>query len=129
MRRINSNPQKLDKKSSLVFNKENIQPQSIKLLHWSQKSLQTQKFPRQKVFLSPAEPRELIFAYLREHQGKYSVLHTYLEHQPDINAKMRGILIDWLVDVTNKFKLLPQTLFLTVNLIDWFLALHSVPRT
>lgn len=50
------------------------------------------------------------------------------EVQKDINEKMRAILIDWLVDVHAKFKLLPETLFMTVNLIDRFLSLHSVPR-
>lgn len=34
---------------------------------------------------------------------------------------MRTILIDWLVDIHLKFDLLPETLFLTVNLIDRFL--------
>ena len=34
---------------------------------------------------------------------------------------MRGILIDWMIDVANKFKLRPETIFLTVNLIDRFL--------
>lgn len=38
--------------------------------------------------------------------------------QNDINEKMRSILVDWLVEVHVKFKLLPETLFLTVNLID-----------
>lgn len=41
---------------------------------------------------------------------------------------MRMILVDWLVDVNVKFKLLPQTLFMTVNLIDWFLDQMSVKR-
>ncbi len=41
--------------------------------------------------------------------------------QNDINERMRGILIDWLVDVHLKFKLLPETLFLCVNLIDRYL--------
>ena len=35
--------------------------------------------------------------------------------QPDINAKMRAILIDWLVEVHLKFKLVPETLYLTVR--------------
>ena len=39
----------------------------------------------------------------------------------DINARMRSILIDWLVEVHLKFKLMPETLYLTVNLIDRFL--------
>ena len=35
---------------------------------------------------------------------------------------MRSVLLDWLIDVHNKFKLLPETLFLTVNLIDRYLG-------
>lgn len=31
---------------------------------------------------------------------------------------MRGILIDWIIDVHKKFKLKLETLFLSVNLID-----------
>lgn len=49
--------------------------------------------------------------------------------QKDINEKMRGILIDWLVDVHLKFKLVPETLYMTVNLIDRYLSLFAVPRT
>ena len=41
--------------------------------------------------------------------------------QGDINEKMRAILVDWLVDVHLKFKLVPETLFLTVNMIDRYL--------
>ena len=44
-----------------------------------------------------------------------------MSKQTDINAKMRSILIDWLVEVHLKFKLMPETLYLTVNLIDRFL--------
>ena len=48
--------------------------------------------------------------------------------QPDINEKMRAILIDWLVEVHLKFKLVPETLYLTVNLIDRYLERVSVMR-
>ena len=48
--------------------------------------------------------------------------------QPHINAKMRAILVDWLVEVHLKFKLVPETLYLTVNLIDRFLEIQEVPR-
>lgn len=34
---------------------------------------------------------------------------------------MRAILIDWLVDVHLKFKLVPETLYMTINLIDRYL--------
>lgn len=45
----------------------------------------------------------------------------YMNHQPEINDKMRSILVDWLIEVHLKFKLLPETLFITVNIIDRFL--------
>jgi hypothetical protein len=38
--------------------------------------------------------------------------------QEEINVKMRRILVDWLIDVHTKFKLLPETLFLAINLVD-----------
>jgi hypothetical protein len=41
--------------------------------------------------------------------------------QAHITAKMRAVLVDWLCDVTIKFKLLQQTFYLAVSLIDRFL--------
>jgi cyclin B len=52
----------------------------------------------------------------------------YMEMQKDINCKMRTILIDWLVEVHMKYKLRPETLHLTVNLIDRFLSRTTVAR-
>jgi cyclin B len=48
--------------------------------------------------------------------------------QPNINEKMRAILVDWLVEVHLKFKLMPETLYLTVNLIDRFLEKEQIMR-
>lgn len=45
-----------------------------------------------------------------------------------IHPKMRAILIDWLVDVHLKFKLLPESLYLTVNLIDRYLSKERVGK-
>jgi hypothetical protein len=44
-----------------------------------------------------------------------------MTRQSDINEKMRAILIDWLIEVHLKFKLMPETLFLTTNRIDRYL--------
>ncbi len=41
---------------------------------------------------------------------------------------MRAVLIDWLIDVHYKFKLEPETIFLTVNLIDRFLEKVCISR-
>ena len=48
--------------------------------------------------------------------------------QEDITAKMRGILIDWLIDVHAKFNLEANTLFITVNVIDRFLSKEKIQR-
>ena len=48
--------------------------------------------------------------------------------QTDVNEKMRAILIDWLIDVHQKFELSPEALYLTINLIDRFLSVKIVPR-
>ena len=51
-----------------------------------------------------------------------------MKNQNDINEKMRAILIDWLIDVHLKFKLVNETIFLTVNLIDRYLEQNQVTR-
>ncbi|THG05122.1 hypothetical protein TEA_012928 [Camellia sinensis var. sinensis] len=48
--------------------------------------------------------------------------------QRDITQSMRGILVDWLVEVSEEFKLVPDTLYLTVHLIDLFLSQNYIER-
>ena len=70
-----------------------------------------------------------IYRYYRETEGLKHASPSYMSKHADINAKMRAILIDWLVEVHLKFKLLPETLYLTVNLIDRFLEKeHTIMR-
>lgn len=71
---------------------------------------------------------EDIYAYYRKMEGCGCVSPYYMEQQSDINERMRGILIDWLVEVQHKYELREETLFLTVNLIDRFLAQQTVSR-
>ena len=51
-----------------------------------------------------------------------------LANQYEVNDKMRKVLLDWLVEVHANFKLLPETLFITVNLIDRYCALCQIER-
>ena len=53
----------------------------------------------------------------------------YMQTQADINARMRAILIDWLVEVHLKFKLVPATLYLCVSLIDQYCTANAVQRS
>ena len=41
---------------------------------------------------------------------------------------MRRILVEWLVDVHLKFKLLPETLYICINLMDRYCQIVQVPK-
>ena len=52
----------------------------------------------------------------------------YMEQQPQITDRMRGILIDWIIEVHFQFKLKTESLFLTINLIDRYLEKIMVTK-
>jgi len=52
----------------------------------------------------------------------------YMNRQVHVNAKMRSILNDWLVDVHKKYKLRSETLFLAINIIDRYLELRATAQ-
>ena len=51
-----------------------------------------------------------------------------MDRQPALNGMMRAILVDWLVEVHMKFRLMPETLYLTVNILDRYLSQVPVER-
>ena len=69
-----------------------------------------------------------MYAQFREKESSTSVRPVFMESQSHINERMRAILVDWLVEVHLKFKLVPETLYLTINLIDRFLEREEVSR-
>ena len=74
------------------------------------------------------EYQEEIIPYLFSLEDKKRINPNYMLKQNDINEKMRMILIDWLIEVHLKFKLLPETLFLTINFIDRYLQNNQTSR-
>ncbi|KAG8367803.1 hypothetical protein BUALT_Bualt16G0110700 [Buddleja alternifolia] len=77
--------------------------------------------------LAVVEYVEEIYKFYKsiENEGR---AHNYMDSQPDINEKMREILIDWLVQVHHKFELSPETLYLTINIVDRYLASKTTSR-
>ncbi|KAL2077637.1 hypothetical protein ACEWY4_027141 [Coilia grayii] len=69
-----------------------------------------------------------IHAHLREMEVKCKPKAGYMKKQPDITNSMRAILVDWLVEVGEEYKLQNETLYLAVNYIDRFLSSMSVLR-
>lgn len=74
------------------------------------------------------EYAEDIFQYLREAELKNRPKPGYMKKQPDITASMRSILVDWLVEVSEEYRLHNETLYLAVSYIDRFLSQMSVLR-
>eukprot|EP00392_Amoebophrya_sp_AT5.2_P003105 g3110.t1 len=70
-----------------------------------------------------AEYAPQIFDYLsrKEKTEDVRIYSGFMEGSKEVSGRMRGILLDWLIEVHYKFKLLPETLYLCVNLIDRYL--------
>ncbi|XLR02420.1 hypothetical protein S83_068618 [Arachis hypogaea] len=78
--------------------------------------------------LAVVEYIEDLHAHYRKFESLNCVSPDYMAQQFDINERMRAILVDWLIEVHDKFNLMQETLFLTINLIDRFLAKQTVIR-
>ncbi|XP_041458449.1 G2/mitotic-specific cyclin-A-like [Lytechinus variegatus] len=80
--------------------------------------------------LSLGEPEysEEIYQYLKMAELKHRPKHGYMRKQPDITNNMRCILVDWLVEVSEEYRLHNQTLYLATAFIDRFLSQMSVLR-
>ncbi|MES1909345.1 MAG: hypothetical protein MHM6MM_002100 [Cercozoa sp. M6MM] len=79
------------------------------------------------LYFVPYIPNIMDFYF--ETEGQYMPQRNYMDKQPDINRRMRAILVDWLVEVHFKFGLKPETLYLTVHIVDRFLEKKQVSKS
>ncbi|EGG21269.1 cyclin [Cavenderia fasciculata] len=68
-----------------------------------------------------------IFAYYRDKEIADRIDGDYIHGQQLINEKMRAILIDWMMAVHVRFKMISETFFLSVNIVDRYLSKVSIP--
>uniref|UniRef100_A0A672NNQ8 G2/mitotic-specific cyclin-B2-like n=1 Tax=Sinocyclocheilus grahami TaxID=75366 RepID=A0A672NNQ8_SINGR len=68
-----------------------------------------------------------IYAYLRSLESQQSVRPLYMRGY-DINARMRALLVDWLIQVHSRFQLLQETLYMTVAILDRFLQVRVAQK-
>ncbi|CAF1413699.1 unnamed protein product [Adineta ricciae] len=73
--------------------------------------------------------RQSIFDHLRSVEHVYAPKINFMKNQSDVNASMRTVLVDWLVEVTDEYKLTNDTLFLCVQYVDRFLSTVNVTRS
>ena len=109
--------------------KEETQPQPAQSKPTSLKGISTVSNNQENPQESFSFYKERIYEYLKEHQKKFLPNKNYMkERQVDISKRMRTMLLDWLVNVHDKFKLIPEVLFLTMNIIDRFLSKVCIQR-
>ncbi|EHA8589053.1 putative cyclin-B3-1 [Cocos nucifera] len=69
-----------------------------------------------------------IYQYYWSLEVQSPSLANYMIIQSDITPRMRGVLINWLIEVHLKFELMQETLFLMVELLDRVLSVLTVKR-
>lgn len=78
--------------------------------------------------LAVVEYVEHIYRFYKSTEGTCLPLSSYMSSQAEISERMRAILIDWIIEVQYRLTLMPETLYLTVYIIDQYLSMESVPR-
>jgi len=71
-----------------------------------------------------AEYAPYLYSYLRSLEAQQSIRKDFL-HGFHINGRIRGILVDWLIEVHSQFKLLQETLYLTIFMLDRYMQLDG----
>lgn len=78
--------------------------------------------------LQVGEYKDEMYLHLLEREAMCRP-HLYLiQQQPEINLRMRPLLLDFLMDVINKLRLSTSTFPLTVNIIDRYCSVRIVKK-
>lgn len=67
-----------------------------------------------------------IFAHLYQLEQQRLPDPHYLARQTHVKPKMRSIVVDWLVEMHQRFRLLPETFYLAINIMDRFMLKELV---
>ncbi|XP_021757382.1 putative cyclin-B3-1 isoform X2 [Chenopodium quinoa] len=78
--------------------------------------------------LEVAEYVDDIYEYYWIMEAQSTLPENYMIIQTDVTPQMRGLLINWLIEVHFKFDLMPETLYLTVALLDRYLSVVSIKK-
>lgn len=73
-----------------------------------------------------AEYADEIFEYMAKLEEESMPRPDYMAGQQEITWEMRATLVDWLLQVHLRYQMLPETLWIAVNIIDRFLSKRIV---
>ena len=67
---------------------------------------------------------EYLETFCREEKTlEFRIQPNFMKNQKDINCRMRAIIVNWIIEVHDRFKLLPDTLFLSVIIFDRYMSI------
>ncbi|CAB4276960.1 unnamed protein product [Prunus armeniaca] len=69
-----------------------------------------------------------IYQYYWVSEAQNPPLENFMLIQADITPHMRGILVNWLIEVHFKFELMQETLYLMVTLLDQYLSQVTIKK-
>ncbi|XP_058208773.1 putative cyclin-B3-1 [Rhododendron vialii] len=78
--------------------------------------------------LEVAEYIDEIYQYYWISEAQNPSLGNYMAIQTEVTPHMRGILINWLIEVHLKYDLMQETLYLTITLLDRYLSLVPIKK-
>ena len=73
-----------------------------------------------------------IYSTMKKQEKLLQVEANYLQKvqlPTEVKDTSRAFLVEWIIDVHRKFRLLPETLYVTVFLIDRFLSLKQIKKS
>ncbi|WCJ17847.1 Cyclin-A3-1 [Euphorbia peplus] len=103
----------------------------VKVRDLNQSDFECSPMSTQDLDLGKLSYSSSMYAYLHslEMEEKRRCLANYMTSvQTDISVKMREILVDWLVEVAEEYKLVSDTLYLTVSYVDRYLSSQVLSR-
>lgn len=74
---------------------------------------------------SVAEHAPKITSFLLQEEKQYVLPDDFMANQAEVTEKMRAYLVDWLAELHFRFQLWSETLYVTIGIIDRFLAIET----
>lgn len=65
-----------------------------------------------------------------EKEPEYLIDYEYLKKvQSEVKDTSRGFLVEWIIDVHRKFRLMSETLYVTIGIIDRYLSKVTIKKS
>lgn len=119
-----------DKKNGSTKSVEEIFKERIQL--WKKSIMKNMTLSDKLDFRDPQNVSEFtqeIYKNMIREENQNMVDHEYLQKvQTEIKDTSRAFLIEWIIDVHRKFRLLPEALYVTVYIIDQYMSKQKIQK-